>query len=244
MGRRLALPTLVWGGLRGGISIALALSLPEGPARTVMLAATYIIVLFSVIVQGGTIDRLVNRFAPRRSHLDGKLTAQIATISAEVAAITTQLIRRMFIRRAVTMTCASSRPRTAEARRSASKTTRIAIQEGRRDGARQPGWLDLAEQDVEGEADADRGQSCPQPAGEGPLIGEDRAILRQICCARRTGSPAIVGFSRSPRSERIASPHASAQLRQASGADPAMLVTLRHGGRIPRRTSGRSARKG
>ena len=60
---KLAMPTLVWGGLRGGISIALALSLPEGPFRTIILAATYVIVLFSVIVQGGTIDRLVRRLA-------------------------------------------------------------------------------------------------------------------------------------------------------------------------------------
>ena len=60
----LAMPTLVWGGLRGGISIALALSLPEGPFRTIILAATYVIVLFSVIIQGGTIGRLVQRLAP------------------------------------------------------------------------------------------------------------------------------------------------------------------------------------
>lgn len=60
---RLAMPTLIWGGLRGGISIALALSLPEGPFRTVILAATYVIVLFSVIVQGSTISRVVQRLA-------------------------------------------------------------------------------------------------------------------------------------------------------------------------------------
>ena len=63
----LAMPTLVWGGLRGGISIALALSLPEGPFRTIILAATYVIVLFSVIIQGGTIGRLVQRLAPQPS---------------------------------------------------------------------------------------------------------------------------------------------------------------------------------
>jgi CPA1 family monovalent cation:H+ antiporter len=60
---RLALPTLIWGGLRGGISIALALSLPDGPARTVILAVAYVVVLFSVIVQGGTIGRLVARLS-------------------------------------------------------------------------------------------------------------------------------------------------------------------------------------
>ena len=62
---RLAVPTLVWGGLRGGISIALALSLPEGPARTAILAVTYMVVLFSVIVQGGTIGGLIRRLTPR-----------------------------------------------------------------------------------------------------------------------------------------------------------------------------------
>ncbi|MEG8047637.1 sodium:proton antiporter [Sphingomonas aerolata] len=51
--------TLIWGGLRGGISIALALGLPDGPARSVILAATYVVVLFSVIVQGGTIKRVL-----------------------------------------------------------------------------------------------------------------------------------------------------------------------------------------
>jgi CPA1 family monovalent cation:H+ antiporter len=56
-----ALTTLLWGGLRGGISIAMALSLPERPERDLILTATYIVVLFSVIVQGGTISRLVER---------------------------------------------------------------------------------------------------------------------------------------------------------------------------------------
>lgn len=59
----LALPTLVWGGLRGGISIALALSLPDGPGRTIILAVTYIVVLFSVIVQGGSIGHLIRRLS-------------------------------------------------------------------------------------------------------------------------------------------------------------------------------------
>lgn len=61
---RLAIPVLVWGGLRGGIAIALALSLPNSAARTIILAATYIIVLFSVIVQGGSIATVVKRLTP------------------------------------------------------------------------------------------------------------------------------------------------------------------------------------
>ncbi len=57
--------TLIWGGLRGGISIALALGLPEGPARPVILAATYLVVLFSVIGQGGTIKGVLQRITAR-----------------------------------------------------------------------------------------------------------------------------------------------------------------------------------
>ena len=54
-----AIRILTWGGLRGGISIALALSLPTGPERTTILAITYVIVVFSILVQGLTIGRLV-----------------------------------------------------------------------------------------------------------------------------------------------------------------------------------------
>jgi len=62
----LAVPTLVWGGLRGGISIALALSLPNGPYRTAIVAATFVIVLFSVIIQGGSIGGLIGRLGERK----------------------------------------------------------------------------------------------------------------------------------------------------------------------------------
>jgi CPA1 family monovalent cation:H+ antiporter len=50
---------LTWGGLRGGISVALALSLPPGKNREIILAITYIIVVFSIIVQGLSIGKLV-----------------------------------------------------------------------------------------------------------------------------------------------------------------------------------------
>ena len=50
---------LTWGGLRGGISIALALSIPPGPWRETLIALTYCVVAFSILVQGLTFSRLV-----------------------------------------------------------------------------------------------------------------------------------------------------------------------------------------
>jgi CPA1 family monovalent cation:H+ antiporter len=52
---------LTWGGLRGGISVAMALSLPAGPHRETILAITYMLVVFSILVQGLTFNRLVTR---------------------------------------------------------------------------------------------------------------------------------------------------------------------------------------
>lgn len=52
---------LTWGGLRGGISVALALSLPAGPQRDLLLALTYAVVVFSILAQGLTIKRVVVR---------------------------------------------------------------------------------------------------------------------------------------------------------------------------------------
>lgn len=50
---------LTWGGLRGGISVAMALSLPAGGTRDAIVGATYVIVAFSILVQGLTIERLL-----------------------------------------------------------------------------------------------------------------------------------------------------------------------------------------
>lgn len=58
---------LTWGGLRGGISVALALSLPAGDERNLVLNLTYLIVLFSILIQGLTIGRLVRHVTEKSS---------------------------------------------------------------------------------------------------------------------------------------------------------------------------------
>ncbi|PNQ74313.1 sodium:proton antiporter [Erythrobacter sp. SAORIC-644] len=60
-------PVLWWGGLRGGISIALALSLPPGETRDFILAATFAAVLFSVLVQRATLGRLIEKLKEDRA---------------------------------------------------------------------------------------------------------------------------------------------------------------------------------
>lgn len=62
-----ALPILTWSGLRGGISIALALSLPPSPHRSTLITMTYIVVCFSILVQGLTLQRVVQRVLARTS---------------------------------------------------------------------------------------------------------------------------------------------------------------------------------
>ncbi len=60
--RRGLVPILTWSGLRGGISVALVLSLPRSPGQEVLLASTYAVVVFSVLVQGLTVRRVLLHF--------------------------------------------------------------------------------------------------------------------------------------------------------------------------------------
>jgi CPA1 family monovalent cation:H+ antiporter len=59
------IPVLTWGGLRGGISIALALSLPEMAEKSLILAATYAVVLFTIVIQGLSLRAVVSRTVKR-----------------------------------------------------------------------------------------------------------------------------------------------------------------------------------
>jgi CPA1 family monovalent cation:H+ antiporter len=55
------IPFLTWAGLRGGISVALALALPDSPSKSAILAATYAVVLFTIVVQGSTLGIVARR---------------------------------------------------------------------------------------------------------------------------------------------------------------------------------------
>ena len=57
------IPILTWGGVRGGISVALALSIPNVPERPLILAATYVVVLFSIVVQGLSLPKVVKKLS-------------------------------------------------------------------------------------------------------------------------------------------------------------------------------------
>lgn len=59
-----AVRILTWGGLRGGISVALALSIPPAAERATIITITYIIVVFSIVIQGMSLGRLVDKIYP------------------------------------------------------------------------------------------------------------------------------------------------------------------------------------
>jgi len=73
------LPILVWGGLRGGISIALALSLPESDYKVMIVGATYVVVIFSIIVQGLTMAPVIRRFGPQAARAEIENAQERAT---------------------------------------------------------------------------------------------------------------------------------------------------------------------
>lgn len=55
---------LTWGGLKGGVSVALAMKLPEFPGRNAVLTITYVIVVFSIVVQGLTVGGMIRKLYP------------------------------------------------------------------------------------------------------------------------------------------------------------------------------------
>jgi CPA1 family monovalent cation:H+ antiporter len=60
---------LTWGGLHGGLSLALALALPLADGRMWILATTYIVVVFSMVLQGGSLGLFLRRYKPAATHL-------------------------------------------------------------------------------------------------------------------------------------------------------------------------------
>jgi CPA1 family monovalent cation:H+ antiporter len=62
--RMRAVAVLTWGGLRGGVSVALALGLPPSAVRPALIAVAYGVVVFTIIVQGLTVERVARRFYP------------------------------------------------------------------------------------------------------------------------------------------------------------------------------------
>jgi len=65
--RKNAVKTLTWAGLRGGIAVALALSIPPGPSRGLIVFITYMVVVFSIVVQGLTIKKMLRRWGLKGS---------------------------------------------------------------------------------------------------------------------------------------------------------------------------------
>lgn len=72
LGHRSSAAILTWGGLRGGLSIALALSVPEALGRSWMVGATYLVIVFSIVIQGGSMDLLVRWRHRRRARTEAR----------------------------------------------------------------------------------------------------------------------------------------------------------------------------
>ncbi|MBO6201788.1 MAG: cation:proton antiporter, partial [Chryseobacterium sp.] len=65
---------LVWGGIRGGVSIALALSIPQNEYNKIIISITYCVVVFSIVVQGLTIGKVAN---PKKIATEEKILEEI-----------------------------------------------------------------------------------------------------------------------------------------------------------------------
>lgn len=68
-------PIMTWGGLRGGIAIALALTIPPSDHRTLIVTVTYAVVIFSIVVQGMTVGPMIRRFSKQEAlneHISGE----------------------------------------------------------------------------------------------------------------------------------------------------------------------------
>jgi len=67
---------LTWGGIKGGVSVALAMKLPEFPGRTAILTVTYVLVIFSIVAQGLSLGPLLRRLFPAKA--EAKAEAGVA----------------------------------------------------------------------------------------------------------------------------------------------------------------------
>jgi len=65
---------LVWGGIRGGVSIALALSIPQNEYNKIIISITYCVVVFSIVVQGLTIAKVAN---PKKIATEEKILEEV-----------------------------------------------------------------------------------------------------------------------------------------------------------------------
>ena len=82
---------LTWAGVRGGLSVAMALSLPPSSQRSELLAATYAVVIFSTIVQSLTLERVIVRLKgqpPGAGHPSGRRLSEEPYSAAFRASLT------------------------------------------------------------------------------------------------------------------------------------------------------------
>lgn len=93
---RVSVAVLTWGGLRGAVSLALAVSLPDGPYKPMLLSVTFVVVIFSVVVQGLTVKRVVDATVGREAKIveAEALEEDIAEELEEEAAIERELAER------------------------------------------------------------------------------------------------------------------------------------------------------